>query len=103
MLEEDYLRSPKEGLMRIFGRRPWVWQSYALLRYENFVRFQANHENDFDEVDAQEYARQLWIEWLNDQNNGDFKQVYDNVGEIGQQEVRTGPMRILWCWQEAST
>ena len=62
-------------------------QSYALLRYENFVRFQNNHENDFDEVDAQEYARQLWTEWLEDERNIDFKEVYDNVGEIGQQEL----------------
>mmetsp|Transcript_1892 Transcript_1892/g.3777 ORF Transcript_1892/g.3777 Transcript_1892/m.3777 type:complete len:708 (+) Transcript_1892:251-2374(+) len=87
MLEEDYLRSPQEGLRRIFGMRPWVWRAYALLRFENFVRFQKNHENDFDEVDAQQYARHLWNEWLHNEKNGAFLQRYEEVGEIAQQEL----------------
>ncbi|GMH61152.1 hypothetical protein TrST_g391 [Triparma strigata] len=87
MLEEEKLRAPQEGLIRIFGRRPWVWQQYALLRYENFVRFQHNHQADFDEVDAQEYARGLWEEWLQDPKNHDFKVLYEDVGEVGQQEL----------------
>ncbi|GMH71297.1 hypothetical protein TrLO_g1922 [Triparma laevis f. longispina] len=87
MLEEDKLRAPQEGLTRIFGRRPWVWQQYALLRYENFVRFQENHQADFDEVDAQEYARGLWEEWLEDPRNHDFKVLYEEGGKIAQQEL----------------
>lgn len=89
MLEEERLRSPQEGLRRIFGMRPWIWRSYALLRYENFVRFQKNHENDFNEVDAQQYARNLWVEWLKDPRNGDFAKRYEEVGEIAQREVST--------------
>jgi hypothetical protein len=95
MLEEEYLRSPQEGLRRIFGMRPWVWLSYALLRYENFIRFQKNHENDFDEVDAQQYARNLWAEWLKDPRNGDFAKRYEEAGAIAQQEVSRKRLRLF--------
>jgi len=67
--------------------RPWVWRTYALLRFENFIRFQKNHENDFDEVDAQQYARNLWSEWLEDPRNADFKMRFEEVGEIAQVEL----------------
>lgn len=39
-VEAHDLRSPETGLLLLFGKRPWVWQQYALLKLENKLRFQ---------------------------------------------------------------
>jgi len=36
----DKCRASEEGLKRHFGMRPWVWQQWANLRVEDYLRFQ---------------------------------------------------------------
>jgi len=61
--EED-IRSPEEGLKKIFGNRPWVWQQWAIIKLEEKIRFQEGHQYDCMEMDVQKYAADLWDEWL---------------------------------------
>uniref|UniRef100_A0A7S4M9V9 Uncharacterized protein n=1 Tax=Odontella aurita TaxID=265563 RepID=A0A7S4M9V9_9STRA len=88
-LREDELRSPKEGLRRVFGRRPWVWQQYACIKVEDKLRFQEGHQNDCILFDVQKYVAELWEEWLNHPSNSDFKAVFDDdrVGDFGRREL----------------
>lgn len=83
MLEVEQIRSPEEGLRAIFGHRPWLFQQHALLKYERYVRFQKDHPKDFEEVKAQEFARNLFDSWIEDDRNKDLKKVYDEASEGG--------------------
>lgn len=67
------IRKPQEGLTRIFGYRPWIWQQWALLKVEQQLRFQAGNHHDFERFNIPLYARDLWFEWLNSPKNKDFK------------------------------
>jgi hypothetical protein len=87
MLREEALRAPTEGLRRIFGKGPWLWQQYALLRYEHRVRFQQFHHQDFYEEQAEKWARDLFYEWVDDVRNAAFKERWDAVGLTGQKEL----------------
>jgi len=87
MLREEAIRSPTEGLQRIFGKAPWLWQQYALLKYENCVRFQKDHPHDFQKMQAEEWARKLFYEWVNNPRNAVFSLKWDDVGYTGQKEL----------------
>ena len=56
LIPERLIRSPEDGLKRVFGFRPWVWQQFALLRIEQHLRFQEDHERDFAETDCVAFA-----------------------------------------------
>jgi hypothetical protein len=45
-VEAQDLRTPETGLLILFGKRPWVWQQYAMLKLENKLRFQKGHQDD---------------------------------------------------------
>lgn len=64
---------PEEGLIRLFGYRPFLWQQWALLKVEEKIRFHKNHPYDFEVFNIPEYARYLWFRWLDNANNLDFK------------------------------
>ena len=91
MLQGQDVRSPKEGLLRIFGQRPWVWQQWACLKLESALRFQLGHQFDFMSKDVMKYALDLWDGWLNHPDNADFKAVFqdDRVGDRGRKELLT--------------
>lgn len=40
----DDMRASETGLKLIFGYRPWVWQQWALLKLEEKMRFQKDHQ-----------------------------------------------------------
>jgi len=58
-LQGKFIRSPEEGLRAIFGDRPWLWQQYALLRFEEKVRFQEGHVDDFENLSPVEFAEKV--------------------------------------------
>ena len=60
MLDVDAVRSPEEGLRAIYGSRPWLFQQWALLKFETVLRFQKDHPSDFEEISAMRFARDLW-------------------------------------------
>ena len=80
------LRAPESGLKAVFGKRPWVWQQWALLKVEAKMRFQEGHQDDFVELDLQKYASDLWQQWLEEPENADFREVYfdDRIGDKGR-------------------
>jgi len=88
-LPEHRLRAPREGLQALFGLRPWLWQQWAMLKLEEKMRFQENHQDDFIIMSAQRYAMQLWNEWLDHPKNQDFKAVFydDQVGDFGRAQL----------------
>lgn len=88
MFPIDHVRAPREGLIRQFGMRPFLWQQWALLRTEQFVRFQLNHERDFEIVDFMNTADFLFGEWLDDERNKDFKALYDSKPENAREKLR---------------
>ena len=66
------IRVPEEGIRKLFGNRPWIWQQWAFVKLEQKLRFQENHYDDFEVFNIPEYARDLWFEWLLDPDNKDF-------------------------------
>jgi len=91
MLTVDQLRSPEQGLRAIFGARPFLFQQWALLKYESTVRFQEDHPADFTEMNAQEFAHNLFDAWIIDPRNSDLKKVvFDEAGgesKVVQEEL----------------
>jgi len=86
--EED-VRSPEEGLKRVFGNRPWIWQQWAMLKLEEKIRFQEGHQHDCIEMDVQKYGADLWDQWLEHESNLEFKNAFndDRVGNVGRSEL----------------
>jgi len=86
--EED-VRSSEEGLKRVFGNRPWIWQQWAMLKLEEKLRFQEGHQHDCMEMDVQKYGADLWDHWLEHPSNLEFKKVFndDRVGNFGRSEL----------------
>mmetsp|Transcript_5104 Transcript_5104/g.5904 ORF Transcript_5104/g.5904 Transcript_5104/m.5904 type:complete len:678 (+) Transcript_5104:77-2110(+) len=85
LVEKDNIRAPAEALQTVFGMRPWLWQQFTLLQLEKRLRFDADHEDDFDEIDNLRYAKLRWDAWLNDFQNKDFKDLYDKQPKIAQE------------------
>jgi len=77
LLPDRFVRATEIGLVAVFGKRPFVWQQYALLRLEKFLRFQVDHERDFAEVDCVKYGEELWEQWLDDPRNEEFRKHFD--------------------------
>ena len=71
------VRAPEEGLKRVFGMRPWLWQQWAMLRVSELVRFQDGHQRDFETLTFVHAAASLWEQWLRDPRNADFARVFD--------------------------
>eukprot|EP00934_Nitzschia_sp_Nitz4_P006971 Nitzschia sp. Nitz4//scaffold174_size87051//69494//71894//NITZ4_005120-RA/size87051-snap-gene-0.116-mRNA-1//-1//CDS//3329538905//6961//frame0 len=86
-LAEHQVRWPREALRRIFGIGPWVWQQWACLKLENKLRFQDGHQDDFEIFDIRAYIVELWEVWLADPRNTGFRNLYDQVGTSGQNEL----------------
>ena len=89
MIQVGDVRSPKEGLVRLFGQRPWIWQQWACIKLEYVLRYQIGHQHDFESKDVIKYALELWEEWLNHPSNADFKAVFDDdrIGDRGRREL----------------
>ena len=68
------VRAPEESMRRAFGPRPFLFMQWALLRFEAMVKFQENHQRDFEEMNFQYSAENLWEQFLNHPNNLDFKE-----------------------------
>ncbi len=82
------MRVPQEGLLRIYGYRPWIWQQWAFVKLEEKLRFQSNHHDDFECFNIPQYARDLWFEWLGKPENEDFrKHVNDRRIHIFQEDL----------------
>jgi hypothetical protein len=93
------LRAPESGLKAVFGKRPWVWQQWALLKVEAKMRFQEGHQDDFVELDLQKYASDLWQQWLEEPENADFRKVYfdDRIGDKGRNLLVNHVSRNVAC------
>ncbi|GMH60248.1 hypothetical protein TrST_g4495 [Triparma strigata] len=64
MIKPKFIRAPEEGLRVVFGDRPWLWQQYALLKYEERIKFSLGHKEDFENVDPVEFAKKYWVIFL---------------------------------------
>jgi len=84
------LRCSEEGLKRLFGNGPWIWQQYCLVRLEKKLRYQLNHPNDFETINIMDFARKAFDKWVNDPKNLDFRRVFfdDRIGEVGRESLR---------------
>ena len=89
MLDADSIRSPEEGLKRIFGTRPWIWQQWALLKVEQGLRFQPGHGGDYMSVDICKLASEHWEQWMTNPKNHDFRNHFmdPRIGDIGRREL----------------
>jgi len=85
LVEKDNIRAPAEALQTVFGMRPWLWQQFTLLQLEKRLRFDADHEDDFDEIDNLRFAKLRWDAWLHAPENAEFKDRYDSVPTIAQE------------------
>lgn len=86
-LHEDEMRWPKEALVRIFGYGPWIWQEWACLRLENKLSFSKGLNTDFEFFDISGYAKELWNVWFLDDRNASFRDLFDRVGDSGQEQL----------------
>lgn len=86
-LKEDEMRWPKEALVRIFGYSPWIWQQWACVRLENKLSFAKGLKTDFEFFDISGYAKELWNVWYMDERNKSFRELFDRVGESGQEQL----------------
>lgn len=86
-LKEDEMRWPKEALVRIFGYGPWIWQEWACLRLENKLSFAKGLNTDFEFFDISGYVKELWNVWYLDERNKSFRDLFDRVGESGQEQL----------------
>lgn len=80
------IRAPEDGLLRVFGTRPWLWQQWAVLKLEQQLCFHPGHRNDFEVFNIAQYARDLWFQWLNDPQNNGFKEYLADPRVIKSQE-----------------
>jgi hypothetical protein len=96
LVRHDLVRAPEEGLKRAFGYRPWIWQQWALLKLEENLRFQKQHQRDFQEVDFVVLPTKLWDKWLHDPLNADFKNLHDSKPESAQIKLKD---HIFKCFQ----
>lgn len=85
------VRVSEEGLVRLFGRGPWIWQQYCLVRLEKKLRFQEHHPNDYEGFDYMGFAEKSFDAWLMDSRNLEFRRVYNDprIGDWGRQLLRT--------------
>jgi len=74
-------RAPEEGLKRIFGMRPFVFQQWCMLRVMNFCRFQEEHQRDFENMNFVLQAELIWVNWLDNPSNADFKQFFESQSQ----------------------
>ena len=72
-IPECNVRASREGLEQVFGGLPFLWQQYALLKYESVVRFQEQSEFDFEALDPVLFAKKLFKLWL---ENSTFRDVF---------------------------
>jgi len=93
MYNADDTRCPREGLVRQFGMRPLLWQQWALLRMEHYVRFQENHERDFMNADFEVKADALWLDWFNDPRNKDFRALVNSKPESAVKKMKDHVMQ----------
>eukprot|EP00924_Labyrinthula_sp_SR-Ha-C_P000902 augustus_masked-scaffold_7-processed-gene-7.51-mRNA-1 protein AED:0.04 eAED:0.04 QI:0/-1/0/1/-1/1/1/0/683 len=89
VVSTDNIRAPKLGLQAVFGKRPWLWQQLTLLQLERRLRFDENHEYDFDEIDNLEFATSRYDDWLESEKNQDFKEWHDAQPVYAQQMLRS--------------
>ena len=84
------LRVSEEGLVRMFGFGPWIWQQFVLLKLERSLRIQEGHENDFETFDSVEFALHEWQNWLDNPSNKGFRKHFYNrlISEDGRLELR---------------
>ena len=75
-ISEENLRASEEGLVRMFGFGPWIWQQFALIKLEQCLRSQEGHENDFENFDSVAFAETKWNEWLDNHNNTSFRRQF---------------------------
>ena len=85
-LNDNEVRVSEEGLVRLFGRGPWIWQQYALVLLERKLRFQEHHHNDFEIFDYMQFAKTSFKTWLYDPRNIEFRRNYkdERIGEFGR-------------------
>lgn len=84
LLDVKQVRAPEDGLKFIFGNRPWLWQQFALLKLERRLRFDGDHEHDFEEIDNIQFASKDFRLWLESEKNTDFKELYDAQSPMTQ-------------------
>lgn len=89
LYEASTVRAPREGLVRIFGAGPLLWQQWALMQTEKYIRFQDGHERDFQSVNFVRSASMLYDQWLNDPRNFKFKALYDSRPVCAQEKLKT--------------
>jgi hypothetical protein len=102
MLEPREVRAPEEALKRFFGFRPWIWQQWACLKIESTVRFQHQHERDFERFNFRLGAEKLWKMWLADPRNADFKACYEARPSHVQEKLLNHILSPFWLMDEMS-
>jgi len=70
-------RAPEEGLKRVFGLRPWIFQQWCVLRVLSYCRFQEEHQRDFETMSFVLMAEVVWMNWLDNAANAEFRALYD--------------------------
>lgn len=84
LVPQTQVRAPKMGLEKIFGSRPWLWQQHCLLQLERRLRIQEGHEYDFNQIKIQRFATRRFDDWLNAEENEEFKEHFLKQTEITQ-------------------
>ena len=78
-----------KGLQALFGGRPFLWQQHCLLQLERRIRFQKDHQHDFEEIDIQLFAETRFEEWLKAKGNEDFNAHYQSHSMVTQHLLKT--------------
>jgi hypothetical protein len=61
---QDQVRPQEDSVRALFGRAPFFWQQYALLRAEKKAQFLAKHPSDYNEIDWTEFGRAMFMTWI---------------------------------------
>jgi hypothetical protein len=78
-IEPASVRCSEEGIKLLFGYRPFVFQQWALLKLEARVRFTKFHPLDFQKMMFRKESQVLWNEWLNHDQNQDFRSLVEQT------------------------
>ena len=89
--DPDELRPAQVGVKVLFGKHPFTFMQYALLKVEMMIRFDIFQQQDFEEFTSKTYlmnAEEMWEEWLESPNNEAFKTHFDSTPQGAQDALK---------------
>ena len=99
---QDQVRPQEDSVRALFGRAPFLWQQYALLRAEKKAQFLAKHPSDYNEIDWTEFGHAMFMTWIDGPKKSDeWVQTKKEEWEEHERKQGTGGAQTKAKWEEA--